>query len=184
MKRIKEKLIKIKFFLIWDGVKRAQFLKKHKILYSMGENCLFQSRNFPMDPKLIKLHNNVSIAANVTFVTHDAIRHVFYFKNKKRFGMHVGCIEIEDNVFIGVGSIIMPNVIIHKNSIVAAGAVVTKSVPENSIVAGVPAKVIGKFDSLEKDREKNDSYLLNKNYDEIIDISWNNFNKNKDEKYD
>lgn len=124
MKKIKEKLIKIKFFLIWDGVKRAEFLKKHKILYSIGENCLFQSRNFPMDPKLIKFHNNVSVAA---------------------------------------------------------GSVVTKSVPENSIVAGVPAKVIGKFDVLERDREDNDSYLLNKNYDEIIDISWNNFNKNKGE---
>ncbi len=51
-------------------------------------------------------------------------------------------IVIKDNVWIGAGAIILPGVTIEKNSIVAAGAVVTKNVPKDVIVGGVPAKII------------------------------------------
>lgn len=51
-------------------------------------------------------------------------------------------IFLEDNIWIGAGSIILPGVKIGSNSIVAAGSVVTKEVPSNVTVAGVPAKVI------------------------------------------
>ena len=54
-----------------------------------------------------------------------------------------GDIIISDNVWIGAGVIILPNVSIGINSVVAAGAVVTRNVPSNTIVAGVPARVIG-----------------------------------------
>jgi len=50
---------------------------------------------------------------------------------------------IEDDVWIGARSIILPGVTVARGSIVAAGAVVTDNVPEYSIVGGVPAKVIG-----------------------------------------
>jgi maltose O-acetyltransferase len=50
---------------------------------------------------------------------------------------------IEDDVWLGVRSVILPGVKVARGSIIAAGAVVTKDVPEYSIVAGVPAKVIG-----------------------------------------
>ena len=52
----------------------------------------------------------------------------------------IGSITIEDNVFIGARALIMPRVTIGKNSIVAAGSIVTKSIPKGSIVAGNPAK--------------------------------------------
>ena len=48
------------------------------------------------------------------------------------------------NVWLGAGAKILPGVTVGENSIVAAGAVVTKSVPKNSVVAGVPAKIIKK----------------------------------------
>jgi len=51
-------------------------------------------------------------------------------------------IIIEDNVWITMNAIILPGVVIGKNSIVGAGAVVTKSVPANSLIAGNPAKVV------------------------------------------
>jgi acetyltransferase-like isoleucine patch superfamily enzyme len=53
-----------------------------------------------------------------------------------------GPIIIEDNVWIGEGVCIMPNVTIGKNSIIGANAVVNNSFPENSVIAGVPAKLI------------------------------------------
>jgi acetyltransferase-like isoleucine patch superfamily enzyme len=51
-------------------------------------------------------------------------------------------ITIEDNVWITMNAVILPGVTIGKNSVVAAGAIVTKSVPPNSLVAGNPARVI------------------------------------------
>ena len=64
----------------------------------------------------------------------------------------VGFSRIVDNVFIGLGAIIMPGVRIGSNSIVAAGSVVTKDVPPNSVVGGNPAKVISSFDALMEKR--------------------------------
>ena len=55
-------------------------------------------------------------------------------------------IIVEDNVWIGGSATILPGVTIGKNAIVAAGAVVTKDVPANTIVGGNPAKVIRKID--------------------------------------
>ena len=53
-----------------------------------------------------------------------------------------GKVVIQDNVWVGEGVCILPNVTIGKNSIIGANSVVTKDIPENSIVAGVPGKVI------------------------------------------
>jgi maltose O-acetyltransferase len=51
-------------------------------------------------------------------------------------------IVIEDNVWIGGGAIVLPGVTIGRNAVVGAGAVVTRSVPANTVVAGNPARVI------------------------------------------
>lgn len=57
-----------------------------------------------------------------------------------------GCCEIYDNVFIGADATILSDVAIGPNAVVAAGAVVTKDVLPGTVVAGIPAKVIGSFD--------------------------------------
>jgi len=51
-------------------------------------------------------------------------------------------IVIEENVWIGGGAILLPGVTIGRNAVVGAGAVVTRDVPENAVVAGNPARVI------------------------------------------
>ncbi|MAT44700.1 MAG: transferase [Anaerolineaceae bacterium] len=68
-------------------------------------------------------------------------------------GITADGITIDDDVWIGSGAIITDGVHIGKGSVIAAGAVVTKDVPEHTVVAGVPAKVIRKIeksDLLEK----------------------------------
>jgi len=66
------------------------------------------------------------------------------FRNQPRYQrvIRFNRITIKDNCFIGARAIIMPGVTIGPNSVVGAGAVVTKNVPPNSVVAGVPAKVM------------------------------------------
>lgn len=58
---------------------------------------------------------------------------------------------IKDHVYIGPGAVIQGPVIIENNVIVAPNAVVTKSVPENALVAGIPAKIIGWTNQLDYD---------------------------------
>ena len=60
----------------------------------------------------------------------------------KRNLISKGPVKIENNVWIGEGACILPNVTIGANSIVGANSVVTKSFPTNSIIGGVPAKLI------------------------------------------
>lgn len=56
-----------------------------------------------------------------------------------------GIVRVGNNVFIGVNAIVLPNVTIGDNCVIAAGAVVTKDVPPASLVAGNPAKIIRKL---------------------------------------
>ena len=57
-----------------------------------------------------------------------------------------GKVEIQEDAWIGVGAIILPNVTIGRGAIVGAGAVVTRDVPDFTVVAGVPARTIRKMD--------------------------------------
>lgn len=149
---------RLRIALIINSDKRNKYIVKHKIFKSVGDNFFFQPRFIPSDPKLIKFHNNDIVTSNVTFVNHD----IFYLGlsnlNQGEFKYRAGCIEIMDNVFIGCNSTILSNVRIGPNVIVAAGSVVTKDIPENSVVAGVPAKVIGTFDDF-VERRKQDNRL-------------------------
>lgn len=173
--------------LIRSGPQRAEYLRKKQIFNHIGENVLMMPRKIPLYPKLIRIHDNVHIASNVSFITHDGIHTMLNQKHKaNRFKEKIGCIEIMKNVFIGSNSIIMYDIKIGANSIVAAGSIVTKDVPENSIVAGIPAKVIGKLSDYEES-------LLNEDqlYSEelkpkgqhiskrLVNIMWENFEKNR-----
>lgn len=70
----------------------------------------------------------------------------------------IGCIEIGDNVFVGSHSNILANVKIGSNVIVGAGTLVNKDIPDNSVVVGAPAKIIGSFDDFAKKRENEKTY--------------------------
>ena len=99
--------------------------------------------NFGSEPYLIHLKRNCRISYNVSFVKHDggtwAFRNTWpQYKDIIKFG----AITIGESSFIGCNSVIMPGVKIGKNCVVGAGSVVTKDVPDGTVVCGNPAKPI------------------------------------------
>lgn len=118
----------------------------------IGSDCeIYRTASFGSEPYLIEVGNHVRINAGVNLVTHDGGLWVLRsplsgygeeFEKSDRFGK----IVIKDNVHIGTNSIIMPGVIIGENSIVGCGAVVCADVAPNTIVGGVPARIIESLD--------------------------------------
>ena len=129
---------------------RGRYLREKHIFAEVGENVKFQPRLIPLYPELIKLHNNIMVAAGVRFVTHDASYTVLSKLGLDKFPERVGCIEVMDNVFIGYNATILPNVRIGENCIIGASSTVTKDLEPNGVYAGTPAKRIGAFDEYVK----------------------------------
>lgn len=98
--------------------------------------------SFGSEPYLITLKDNVRISNNVSFITHDGGNFAFRYRNEYKDVNHFGKIIVDEYTFIGAKAVIMPGVHIGKNCVVGVGSVVTKNVPDNSVVAGVPARVI------------------------------------------
>jgi len=140
-----------------SGSEYVKYEKKWGKFYSIGEGCIFWPYTNIPNPEYTRLGNNVMLSS-CTILGHDgsvAVLNVAYGKNLDR----VGKVDIKDNVFVGHGAIILPDVVIGPNAIVAAGAVVSKNVPEGVIVGGVPAKIIGKVSDLVERMEKQTEML-------------------------
>ena len=136
-------LRKFLFLCIVTGGGRTKYINKHKNLFHhIGEKLWWQPRKFPDQPELISIGDNVKIAANVTFITHD-IFHILFEQDEVEY--YIGCIKIGNNVLIGTNTTILPNVRIGDNVVIGAGAVVTKNLESDGVYAGVPAKKIGTF---------------------------------------
>lgn len=69
-----------------------------------------------------------------------------YMDKEHKYRLRQGEINIGDNVFIGSNSTILYDVTIGDNVIIGAGSLVNRDIPGGTVAAGVPAKVIGKFD--------------------------------------
>ena len=89
----------------------------------------------------VTIGNHVNLAQGITVT---ALNHNFSEPGKRidEQGVSTGQVVIGDDVWIGANAVVLPNVSIGCHSVVAAGAVVTKDVPDGCAVAGVPAKII------------------------------------------
>jgi acetyltransferase-like isoleucine patch superfamily enzyme len=129
-----------------DGEEWAAYLKNRDLLYAIGENCSIQSNVQITDPKYVRIGDNVRLSG-CTLFGHDGSINML----NRAYGLKldsVGKIDILNNVFIGHGAIVMPGVTIGPNAIVGAAALVTRDVPANAVVGGVPAKRICSLDEL------------------------------------
>ena len=130
---------------------------------TIGENCHIYGLIDSGHGFLVSMGNNVTLASECRLLTHDGSA-----KNILGYSK-VGRIDIGNDVFIGAASIVLPNVKIGNKVIVGAGSIVTKDIPDNSVVAGNPARVIGTYDAY-ADKLKKQLEVLPK---------WNTFYKYK-----
>jgi maltose O-acetyltransferase len=108
---------------------------------SFGEHC-YINRNCCIDIRgPLKIGAHVSISPDVTILTatHGVNDPTFFVRHRP--------VVIEDNVWIGTRSMILPGVTLGRGSVVAAGAVVTRDVGPLEVVAGVPARKIAVRDA-------------------------------------
>lgn len=112
----------------------------------VGPNCTF------IDNEKIKIGSCVMLAPNVQIYTsyHPILPEERYIQNREDgnplyFNTCADEIEIKDGVWIGGGVIILPKVTIGKNSIIGAGSVVTRSIPDDCVAVGNPCKPIKFF---------------------------------------
>lgn len=113
-----------------------------KVIINM--NCTF------VDNNRIEIGNNVLIASNVqiytathsTKVKERTVQDWNENSGKSFCNTFSHPVKIEDNVWIGGGTIILPNVTIGKNSVIGAGSVVTRSIPADCVAVGSPCRVI------------------------------------------
>ncbi len=85
-----------------------------------------------------------------------------YFEKDERIGYQRGPVSIGEYTFVGAKALIMPSVSIGKGCLIGAGAIVSKSIPDYSIVSGNPAEIIGDTRKLDRKYFKNE--LVQKNY--------------------
>ncbi len=94
-----------------------------------------------VDPKKVTIKDNAVVTARVTILEHD---NAYYYTG---FGeVNHGEVIIGEGSFIGIGSVILPNISIGIKSIVAANSVVTKSVEDYTVNGGIPCHLIKKLE--------------------------------------
>ena len=106
-------------------------------LIRIGRNVFINHGCSFLDLGGITIEDDVLIGPNVQLITEN-----HPVKPSERKALDLKSILIKKNAWLGAGAIILPGVTVGENSVVAAGAVVTKDIPDNTVVAGIPAKII------------------------------------------
>jgi len=110
----------------------------------IGDHTRIGIHNTIIGPVTIGDHVNLAQGITVTALNHNFSDTTKRIDEQSISTKHV---TIEDDVWIGANAVILPGVTIGQHAVVAAGAVVTTDVPANTVVGGVPARIIKKIDS-------------------------------------
>lgn len=140
---MKELIKRIIYKEKYDSDTYIKFLRKKGVRIGKYTK-FFDVRNTHIDitrPWLIEIGDNVQITRGVTLLTHGYDWSVLKGKYGKVLGSS-GKIKIGNNVFIGMNTTILKGVNIGNNVIIGANSLVNKDVPDNSVIAGNPSKII------------------------------------------
>ncbi len=130
--------------------KLADWILKHrnpekyarKLGVKIGKNCRIGIENWGSEPYLITIGDHVLLSSQITFLNHDGSTWVFRempeYKDVNKFGT----IEIGNNCFVGWACTFLPGTKMGNNCILGAGSLLTKSMPDGEVWAGVPARKI------------------------------------------
>jgi acetyltransferase-like isoleucine patch superfamily enzyme len=155
-----------------EKLKNAIFRSRVLMAGEYGRAALFQRQfgvkfgknvritgipSFGSEPYLISIGDNVTITQEVTFINHDG--GISLFRNKYPGIDLIKPITIGNNVFIGARTTILPGVNIGNWVIVGAGSLVTTDIPDNTVIGGVPARVLRSLDEYEEKVLKEAIYL-------------------------
>lgn len=148
--------IKFIMHLYWRYFSSPIAYAKH-IGVNIGENNLIGKRHWSSEPYLITVGSNCQLTSCKIF-THGGGNVV---RDKYPDFDLFGKVKIGNWCYIGSEALIMPGVTIGDNSLVAAGSVVTKSVPSGMVVGGNPAKIICSIDEFYERNKKYDIHSKN-----------------------
>lgn len=137
-------------------------LKPVKYAQKIGVNMrggvfLYGKITWGTEPWIITLGSNVHITDGVKFITHDG--GTLLFRNQVPDLEITKPITIGNDVYIGNDVTLLPGVTIGNNVVIGAGAVVTKNIPDNSVAAGVPARIIKTADEYFEKLKKESLHL-------------------------
>ena len=149
-------------------VSRLARMKRDPVAYArslgvrVGQNVRIigmDDRTFGSEPYLVQLGDHVTVTGQVQFITHDG--GVWVFREAEPDIECFQPITVGSNVFIGLRSLILPGVTIGNDVVIGAGSIVVRDIPDGSVAAGVPARVIGTVESY---RRKIDPFLVRRDW--------------------
>lgn len=140
----------------------------------VGKNVIFVEKpSCGSEPYLIEIGDGTKITAGCSFINHDGAMYVIRSMEKYADARNFGRIKIGKNCFVGNNCIFLPGSQMGSNCILGAGSVLSSSMPDNSVYAGVPARFICTIDEYgDKALENNVMYprSIEKNRMELDDF--------------
>lgn len=149
----------------------------------IGVGCeIFDTADFGSEPYLISLGDYVRVTEGIHFLTHDGgvwvLRNLKLLEDADIFGR----IKVGNNVHIGMNAMICPGVTIGNNCIIGLGSIVTKDVPDNTVVAGVPARKIETIEEYYQKHKDTCDFTKHMPYDEKKEYLYHKYKMKKGKK--
>ncbi|MCC6379017.1 MAG: hypothetical protein IT519_09395 [Burkholderiales bacterium] len=114
----------------------------------IGPGCLVLGASLPLEPWLIELRAGVKVAGGVTFVAHDGAAELL--RDREPDAQIFGRIVVGERTLIGHGSLLLAGTTLGADCVVAAGSVLRGRYCANSVIAGNPARVVGRASLLKR----------------------------------